>query len=480
MVYNNEGVILLIKTHYNEVDLMYIAVMIKDNLTIQTTKLSVEYFDDVLAKLVFSLAVRAVNEKNVFLPLVDLLPLLADRDRLLRYANYNHPVKLIKDNGDAISAEDLIQEIDKYMSDKKAKNLEKVITERHTKSKLSVLNYTLGNDLQDSSKSTYELLRKYSCSLDALMAANVSTRQTLTSHDVIKAEKAFLDSDVTETFPKTGLIIDEVNEGLNAPSLTVTLGAAKSGKSTFLYNGAIASLKQGRSVLFATIEIPVNECFRKIMSIYSGIPYNDINKKKLSPEQEEEYLKAVEQFSKEYEDKLFIIDDSKGMSAKDISVYIQQLEKAGIKIDDVFVDYILIMKSNNPNLPKVEALSIIPQELRQLSQEHKVRVNSAQQLHTASIKKPIEELTYDDVYFCKTLAHECTYSIVITNERTSENKSVIKAMFLPSRQTWTQDIFTYPNFDQATLTLNEPEICKLNLPESSSSGGYYDDIIDWK
>lgn len=749
---------MITNNYYNEVDLSFLALIIEDNEAIYTTKIKVEHLNDVLCKIVFSIAVRCMAEKNIFLPLVDLKALFEDKDRMLRYANYAHPIKLMDDDCNPMTVEYLLGEILKFKPTHKIKSIEKVIIDRYTKERLFIINNALSNDLSDSSKTVSEILRKYSSNFDRLLSNNSSTRQTLTSHDAVKIEQAFLNSPKAESFPRTGLVIDELNGGLNAPSLTVLLGAPKSGKaqplyskiltptgfttfadikvgdkimspsgkvervvaipyegkqpvyriemkdssyadfgvnhlmnviiddedektitvdeliqilfknpfsdvkiritkplefnekskvpidpyligalieggfinkennivmtstnkskeyyntlirivgndnckyfeenkyckmiimtdndygkdilntlkylsliergrivkripdiyktsslidrrnlfysltyksskysnvdyyksdckllindveflakslgkcvkndgdkliiteskyieiekitylglmqtkcittsdpeglyltdnfivthnSTFLYNAAITSLYQGRTILFATIEIPVEECFRKIMSIYSGVEYNLINKKELNEEQQKEYMDAVQRFSEEFKDKLFIIDDQDGISSKDISLYIDQLEKAGIKVDDVFVDYILIMKGNNVNAKtKIEELLEIPKELRQLSQTHKVRVFSANQLHSKTDDKDISEINFDDVYYTKNLSQEATYTIAIKNTKVGKT-SILQTKCLPSRQLWTDDVYTYPNFEQSTLTLNE-------------------------
>jgi len=455
---------MIAKTHENELDLMFLIKAIKDNTILAKTKLTHNHFKDVIAKVVFSIAVRSIQEKNCFLPLVDLKPLFEDSERIERLDAYGHSIK-------TDSPEKLLEELEKYDSDKTSDNLEKTIIERYTREKLFVISGALQNDLRDSSKSVYELVRRYSYSFDVIMNDSASTRRTLTSDDV-----EFTSKIKEEKFPTTGLPIDIENGGLNAPSLSVILGGAKSGKSTFLYNSALDSLKQGRTVLFVTIEIPNEECFRKMMSIYSQVPYSRINKKELTEEDSKYYLSAVEKFSKDYKDKFFIIDDSKGISSKDIKIYIDQLAKAGIIIDDIYVDYMLIMSSNNPNIPKVEAMSAVSTELRQLSQATHTRVFTAQQLSSKATTKDISELTFDDVYYCKNLSHEATYTMAIVNNRTEANKSIIKTMFLPSRQQWSPTVRHYPNFEQETLTLNDCVDCDMS--ESSISMSYADSVID--
>ncbi len=451
----------------NDIDLQFIKECMGNNSVLYETKISVNHLEDPLAKILFSVMMKCMVDKNCFIPTIDFKILFDDKDRLSKLNAFNHPIKLT-------TVENLIIDITNIQTQHKTTALEKSIIERYTRKQMSTISYKLSLDIVDSSKSTYELLRKYSFYLDELMNDTVDTRQVLTSDDVYLNELEFLNSNVENTFPQTGLPIDNVNGGLNAPSLTVICGRPKAGKSIFLYNSAINSLMQGRTVLFVTIEIPVDECFRKMMSIYSGIHYNLINKKKLSDKERDEYLTNVKSFSEKFKDKLFIIDDQKGISSKDIQIYVNTLERAGFKIDDIYVDYIMIMQSNNPKLSQVESLSAIPQELRQLSQSTNTRVFSAQQLHSKSESKTIDELTFDDIYFCKTLAFEATYTLVIDNTRRSDNSSELKVAFLPSRQVWDNIVRIYPNFNQPTLTLNE---C-VEYSQEPVSKSYTDSIID--
>jgi hypothetical protein len=64
--YNNDN------KYYNELDLKFTAKVIKSSLSIMQTKISVNHLIDPLAKLVFSLAVKNVNEKGIFIQEDDL------------------------------------------------------------------------------------------------------------------------------------------------------------------------------------------------------------------------------------------------------------------------------------------------------------------------------------------------------------------------------------------------------------------------
>ena len=59
--YNNDN------KYYNELDLKFTAKVIKSSLSVMQTKISVNHLIDPLAKLVFSLAVKNVNEKGIFI-----------------------------------------------------------------------------------------------------------------------------------------------------------------------------------------------------------------------------------------------------------------------------------------------------------------------------------------------------------------------------------------------------------------------------
>ena len=67
--------------------------------------------------------------------------------------------------------------------------------------------------------------------------------------------------------------------------------------------------------------------------------------------------------------------DPSGICPKDIETHIDLLAKAGICIDDVFIDYLTIMKSNNGDAhSETEKAVVLPKEVRMLAQKTNTRI----------------------------------------------------------------------------------------------------------
>lgn len=492
----------------SDIDLLYIKNLLEKPFYISETKLTINHFDDVLSRVLFQIMLKAMAEKNSFIPLTDLQPLFNDKDRLEKYSHFGHPIKLI-------SVEDLLVKFREMQTESSHKEIEQTIIERYNRKTLKETAKKMLLEVDDSAKSSKELLRKYGYKLDTLLDSASDSRKTITADDMLSIEIAHLNAPEQDPYPSTGTIIDLANEGLGAPSLVFFVAAPKNGKaqplyskiltpngfttfkdikigddimspsgkaekvidipyegiqnvyritlsngayadfgehhlmniykdiskqsenievidlfvnenfkevfvpifqenkikmlkitsieyiestktkcistsdnnglyitdnfivthnSTSLYNSAINSLMQGRTVVFATIEISAEELSRKLLSIYTGVPFASINKRKLTEEQKQEYIKKIEEFKAIAKDKLFILDDSEGISTKDILTYCRHLQRAGIIVEDIFIDYLMLLTPNNPNIQRVEALTIASQDLRKLSQQLNARV----------------------------------------------------------------------------------------------------------
>ena len=201
--YNNDN------KYYNELDLKFTAKVIKSSLSVMQTKISVNHLIDPLAKLVFSLAVKNVNEKGIFIQEDDLRVLVEDSERLDKFKAFNYPFEVT-------NVVDLIKYINTFNVDSPISSMESAILERYTRNSLFKIKNSLDYDLKDSTKSVKALLRQYSHALDSLMFGTSDTRKIVTSHDILQQERDHINSPAIKTFPTTGLIIDEVNTGLNS------------------------------------------------------------------------------------------------------------------------------------------------------------------------------------------------------------------------------------------------------------------------
>lgn len=438
----------------SNIDLIFVKYMLESNVAITETKVKFEYLDDMLAKLLFAIMSKSMTTKNSFIPIVDLNPLFEDEERLARFKSFNYPILLS-------TVEDLVLFFSKLdTGNNTLKAVEKTIIERFTRKKLLSVAYKMEEDIRDSTTSSQEILRRYIHDLDELSNTNNKTRTILSTKDILENERKYAKAEHKVVNSKTGIApIDIVNGGLSAPSVVCICAVPKAGKSTLLYNSLIESLKEGRTCVFVTIEIPSRECEQKILSAYTGVEYTTIsqalwreNTNNPNNPSLEEYLKKVEEFSTLKKDKLFIIDDSYGINSREISSYTRKLQSIGIEVGDIYIDYILIMNSNNPNTTDTQKHLNMSGELRRLSQETDTRVFTAAQFHPSVSKLSIEELSLDDIYYTKNISQEATYVISLHRDPKTD---ILQSKIMISRQKMDYRIFSYLNQNTDNFRLGD-------------------------
>lgn len=455
----------------NKIDLQYLKAL-WDNPTLGfRSKVNYTYFEDVLVRNIFKMTIRAINEKGIFLPRVDLKEFIEDEDRMEKYEEIGYPLKIV-------DCESIIDYVNKYETKTSFKALEKIISQRWLRKQLKALNKKMEEDIINSNVSSSEILRKFSTKIDNLLYTDDDEKEVLSVQEMYEDEIQYqMNNEVEEFYPTGNPLIDKMNGGLNAPSFTCIVGAAKAGKSISLYQNVIASLEAGKNVILGTIEIPSAEAKRKIYSLYSGIPFKKINKKQWDSEEERQhYFNKIEEFKEKYNDQLFIYYRKSGFCAKDIESYAAGLERTGIKIHDIVLDYMLIMKSNDDirGIGGIDYAMKVPKELRVLSQKLHARVFSAAQMHSSAEPKEIEKITFDDIYLMKNCAHECTYLLAIKRNLEKLNMNGEPELFskiILARQEWTPEVYHYPEYNYSCISMGDAILYK-----DATDGVYWEEI----
>lgn len=108
------------------------------------------------------------------------------------------------------------------------------------------------------------------------------------------AELEFFPSEDSFKIHPSGLSteFDSVNGGFATQELILLGGRRGSGKSIISLNLAINRFLQGNTVSFFTIEMRYKEVYDRILSIVSGVPFLDIFKNQLTPDQKIQIAKA--------------------------------------------------------------------------------------------------------------------------------------------------------------------------------------------
>lgn len=120
----------------------------------------------------------------------------------------------------------------------------------------------------------------------------------------------------------------------------------------------------------------IKEVMLRMYAKYAGVDFTKIGKKEYSKEEKEYLREKVIEFEERFKDKFFIYFDPTGLSCKSIEVHIGRLAKAGIEVQDIFVDYLQLLDSfAKPNGTKVEKMIEVPKEVRMLAQKLNIRVD---------------------------------------------------------------------------------------------------------
>jgi len=265
---------------------------------------------------------------------------------------------------------------------------------------------------------------------------------------------------------------DKIGGGWNADgkALYVFTGFTNVGKSIFLGNLAINILRQNKTVLLVTLEMPESMYSRRITSNITGIPLNmisqDINHTK----------ESILQFKNSYNSKLIIKEfPTKGMTINHLSSYIDKLQKRGIKIDALVVDYLNLMKPIHRSTGLYEDVKEISEQLRALTYRFHMPCITASQLNRkgAGTANPGMETTSESIGLSFT--SDCQFSI--WSDENDKAQGLIhlglqKNRFGPNSGSVTLKI------DYKTLIITEPALAPTMLTNQDLPINSTDDALN--
>ncbi len=190
---------------------------------------------------------------------------------------------------------------------------------------------------------------------------------------------------------KTGLKdLDECLLGLRPGNLVVLAARPGMGKTSLASNIMVnAAMKQKKAVLFMSLEMTKEEVCERMISFVSGVDLQKIKTGKLSGEDFEELFYAAEQC----EDAPLYVDDRSVVSPYDVLAEARkiksllQMERKGIELGLVVVDYIQIMKSGGFAENRALEVGQITGGLKAIAKDLKVPVLALSQLNREVAKR---------------------------------------------------------------------------------------------
>lgn len=268
-------------------------------------------------------------------------------------------------------------------------------------------------------------------------------------------------------------VFDKATNGCKPADFILIAGESGFGKSLALMNFAVqvwlqaASIKEvspskeGKNLVFFSLEMPYEDCFNRLLSRLSGIPSMKLDnpaKYHLEPE-EFKKIKEVLKFIKEYPYEFEIVDISEA-SANDLDLVLNDVQ---YRIDAVFVDYLGIMRTNEKNDDSDwMKQGVISYELRAIARKRFLPLFSAVQLNRkAQAKDSAENIGLNRLARSATIATHATQVLQIENRPKEEHFPTMPIHIIKNRRGNKGKFNLIKNLSCATL-LDEKQVEKEN------------------
>ena len=248
---------------------------------------------------------------------------------------------------------------------------------------------------------------------------------------------------------------DSVNElmdgGLAGGELGVIVAPAGIGKSWTLQALGTEAIKQGKTVIYYTLELNAQYVGLRYDTIISGQPTGNLQYYK------EEVMKAIGQLKGNLIIKYY---PTRTASVNTLIGHMQQCEMQGVKPDMVLVDYADIMKSTSKFTEKRHQIGHVYEELRGMAGEFDIPIWTASQANRSALEEDVigaEKVSED---YSKVM----TADFVMSMSRKVDDKIANTGRFHVIKNRFGPDGMTFPS----KINTNTG---KMEIYEGNSVGG---------
>jgi len=175
--------------------------------------------------------------------------------------------------------------------------------------------------------------------------------------------------------------MDEICKGgLGKNELGVVIAPTGAGKSMVLVHLASQALRQGKTVIYYTLELKDTAVGSRFDSCLTGIPLNDLRDRR------DEVLDKIKKV-----DGTLIVKEypTKSASVQTIKNHIEKLKKRGIEPDMILVDYADLLRPARSSGEKRHELEEIYESLRAVSQVYEIPVWTASQTNRGGLNAEV-------------------------------------------------------------------------------------------
>ena len=177
--------------------------------------------------------------------------------------------------------------------------------------------------------------------------------------------------------------LDRMTSGLQKSDFIILAARPSMGKTAFALNIAEnAALKEHKKVAFFSVEMSEESLGYRMLSTQSRVELGKLKRGDLSPEDWESVNMAVSRFSEAQ----LLVDETPGISVMEVRNKCRRMNADG-PIDLIVIDYLQIMSSGSRIDNRVNEVSLMTRQLKQLAREMECPVIVLSQLSRGTVQR---------------------------------------------------------------------------------------------
>lgn len=176
--------------------------------------------------------------------------------------------------------------------------------------------------------------------------------------------------------------LDNAVMGINNTEFIVIAARPSMGKTDFCLFLALQFCRQKKHVVFISLEMSAEELLKRISQFI--LQFSD---KELAKITMADYQKVYSYYKQHYSEYLHIIDKGKVTSEFVDAKAAEYKQKHPDNFGAIIIDYLGLMKSDNPKLSKYELVTNNSNALKQIAKEYKVPILCLSQLNREVVKR---------------------------------------------------------------------------------------------
>ena len=245
--------------------------------------------------------------------------------------------------------------------------------------------------------------------------------------------------------------IDEICQGgLGKAELGVAIAPTGAGKSMLMVHLGATALKEGKTVVYYTLELADTVVGQRFDSCITGIKLNDLLRNKFNIVEKVKDIKGH-----------LIIKESptKSASTQTITSHIERLKKRGINPDMIIVDYADLLRPVKSYGEKRHDLESIYEELRSIAQTYQCPVWTCSQTNRGGLNAEVITMESISEAFNKCFVADFIFSL----SRTAQDKQANTGRFFIAKNRNGPDGLVFPIFmDTSNVSIKALERSELD------------------